>query len=106
MKKTTRGTGNVFADIGVPDPEVALVKAQLASRIVDLIEARGLTQVQAAAILGTDQPRVSDIVRGSLQQFTADRLMRFITALGSDVEIAVHPGRRARGAGHLRVVGR
>lgn len=105
MKKMTRGTGNVFADIGVPDPEVALVKAQLASRIVDLIEARGLTQVQAAAILGTDQPRVSDIVRGSLQQFTADRLMRFITALGSDVEIAVHPSRRASGAGHLRVIG-
>lgn len=102
---TLQGTGNVFADIGVPDPEVALVKAQLASRIVDLIEARGLTQVQAAAILGTDQPRVSDIVRGSLQQFTADRLMRFITALDSDVEIAVHPGRRAREAGHLRVVG-
>jgi len=68
------------------------VKAHLALRIVDLIEARALTQVQAA-ILGTDHPRVSDIVPGSLQQFTFDRLMRSITTLGSDVEIAGHPGR-------------
>lgn len=54
--------------------------------------------------IGTAPPRGSDSVLGSMQQFTADRMMRFITALGSDVEIAVHPGRRASGAGHLRAV--
>jgi predicted XRE-type DNA-binding protein len=104
MKKTHRSTGNVFADLGIRDPEVALVKAQLASRIADLIEARGLTQVQAASLLGTDQPKVSAIVRGSLEQFTTDRLIRFITALGSDVDITVHTSNRSRGAGRLRVV--
>jgi predicted XRE-type DNA-binding protein len=72
-------------------------------RIVDVIEA--LTEVQAAPMFGTDQPRVSDIVRGSLQQFPADCLMRFITVRGSDVEIAVRPDQRAPGAGHLRVFG-
>jgi len=84
-----RGSGNVFADLGVPDPEEALLKAQLADLITLTIEAEKLTQAEAAKILGIDQPKVSNLVRGKLEGFSLERLLRFLTALGSDVEIRV-----------------
>lgn len=88
----TRGSGNIFADIGLPGPEDALAKARLAEAIAETIDRRRLTQAEAAAILGVDQPKVSLIVNGRLDGFTQDRLMRYLTALGNDVEIVVrHP---------------
>jgi len=82
--------GNVFADLGLPNPEERLAKAKLASAIQDVIEDRGLTQMQAAELMGIDQPKVSKIVRGRLKEFSTERLLHFLMHLGLDVEIRVH----------------
>ena len=74
----TVSSGNVFADLGVPNPEEALAKAELAHKIIVLIRERGLTQVQAAKLLGIDQPKVSALIRGRLTGFSLERLMRFL----------------------------
>ena len=71
-----RGSGNVFADVGLPDAEDTLAKARLAEAIAEAIERRDLTQTETAAILGVDQPKISKIVNGRLEGFTQDRLMR------------------------------
>ena len=82
-------TGNVFADIGVNNPDQALAKAELARQITSIIKARGLTQTEAAEVLHIDQAKVSALARGHLRGFSADRLFRFLNALGHDVEIRV-----------------
>jgi predicted XRE-type DNA-binding protein len=82
----TVGSGNVFADIGVADPETALKKARLAARIADVIEARGWTQVQAAEQMGIDQPKVSAVLRGRLSAFSIERLLGYLRRLGQGVE--------------------
>lgn len=91
-----RGSGNVFADLGLRDPEERLAKAELAHRIAALIDAEGLTQSQAAARLGIDQPKVSMLVRGRLKDFSVERLMRFLVLLGRDVVIGVEDPRDER----------
>lgn len=85
-----RGSGNVFADMGLPNPEERLAKAGLASAIQDVIELRGLTQVQAAEIMGIDQPKVSKIIRGRLSEFSTERLLNYLIHLGIDVDIVIH----------------
>lgn len=82
-------SGNVFADLGLPNPDELLVKAQLAYQISELISARQLTQSEAAELLGIDQPKVSALIRGKLSGFSTERLFRFLNALGSNVEIRV-----------------
>src|SRR5437868_10426379 len=84
-----RGTGNVFADLGLPNPDLALAKAQLVQRIRELVAERKLTQATAADLLGLDQPKVSALVRGRVEGYSLDRLFRFLTALGQRVEISV-----------------
>jgi predicted XRE-type DNA-binding protein len=81
----TVGSGNVFADIGVANPELALKKAQLAARIAETIRARGWTQTNAAAAMGIDQPKVSDILRGRLAAYSLDRLIDYLERLGTKV---------------------
>lgn len=98
-----QGSGNVFADLGLPNPDEALAKAGLAQAITDTIERRGLTQEEAARIMGLDQPKVSAIVRGRLIGFTQDRLTRCVLALGNDVEITIRSRTAATAAGHLAV---
>src|SRR5947208_11774296 len=85
------GSGNVFADLGLPHPELARAKAELVQRIRALIADRGLTQAKAAALLGLDQPKVSALVRGRVGGYSIDRLFRPLNALGQQVEISVHP---------------
>jgi predicted XRE-type DNA-binding protein len=103
-KYVRKSSGNVFADLGVRNPEEALVKARLAHVIADAITARNMTQVEAAGLLGIDQPKVSCLVRGQLAGFSIDRLFRFVTLLGSDIEITVvEKARRDRRAGHMRI---
>jgi len=97
------GGENVFADLGLPDADERLAKAELARQIALLIRAAGLTQTQAAKRLGVDQPKVSALLRGRLKDFSTERLMRFITALDRDVEIAVREP-RDRGRAAVRVV--
>ncbi len=98
------GSGNVFADIGLPNPEERLAKADLAIRISEAIRARRLTQTRAAHILKIDQPKISRLLRGQLSGFSTERLMHFLTLLGRDVEITVKPTPRSRRQGQLRVV--
>jgi predicted XRE-type DNA-binding protein len=100
----TPSSGNVFADIGVAEPEEELAKAQLASRIRQVIRGRRLTQVAAAAVMGIDQPKVSALLNGRLANFSSERLMRLLTRLGHDVEIVVKAKPRRRQRGRLRVV--
>ena len=100
MKKkiaATRGTTNVFADLGYANSEEMLAKAQLVSRISGIIKQRRLTQGDAATLLGIDQPNVSRLLRGQLGGFSYERLLKFLNALGWDVEIVVkRPGRARR----------
>jgi predicted XRE-type DNA-binding protein len=97
-------SGNVFEDLGLPDSGQALVKAELAARIADVIARRHLTQAAAAKILEIDQPTVSDLMRGQLRGFSSDRLFRFLNALGKDVEIVIKTRRRSSSRPHIRVI--
>ena len=90
MKKPyVEGSGNIYVDLGVANPQEARAKADLAHRIVDIIESRKLTQVQAAKVLGVDQPKISALMRGRLTDFSIERLLRFLLSLGHDVHITV-----------------
>jgi predicted XRE-type DNA-binding protein len=91
------GTANVFADLGYADAGTHLLKAELVKRIQHRIDDRHLTQVQAAGLIGVSQPDVSRILRGHFRDFSVERLMRFLTALGCEVDIVVRsPGEPAR----------
>lgn len=90
-----RGSGNVFADVGIPNPDSALAKAKLVQRIRELITERKLTQAKAAEVLGIDQPKVSALVRGRVEGYTIDRLFRFLSILGQRVEITVRPTKKS-----------
>ena len=101
----TASSGNVFADLGFAEPEEELTKAQLASHIRQAIKRRRLTQATAAALMGVDQPKVSALLNGRLANFSSERLMRLLTALGQDVEIIVRTKPRNRARGRIRVIG-
>ena len=100
----TASSGNVFADIGLPQPEEELAKAQLASRIRRVIHQGRLTQAAAAALMGIDQPKVSALLNGRLANFSSERLMRLLTRLGQDIEIVLKAKPRRRNAGRIRVI--
>ena len=87
--KIERGSDNVFADLGLPDAEGHLIKAGLVARIDKIIRELGLKQVEAAKLLGLSQPDVSRLLRGNFRDFSIERLLRLLTALGRDVEIVV-----------------
>ncbi len=95
--RASDGTGNVFADLGLPNPEQELVKARLTLQIYRLIRQRGLTQTQAAELLGVKQPQVSLLMRNRAGNFSMGRLIDFLTALGQDVQITVKPTRKEHG---------
>lgn len=98
-------SGNVFADLGLPDADELMLKARLAHQITILLEERGLTQAEAARMLGTQQPKISQLVRGALGGFSLERLIRYLTVLGRDVEIVVHEQPRPRGSATVTVAG-
>ncbi len=89
MVKIERGSDNVFADLGLPGAEGHLFKAGLVSRVDKIIREHGLNQVEAAKLLGLSQPDVSRLLRGNFRDFSIERLLRLLTALGRDVEIVV-----------------
>jgi predicted XRE-type DNA-binding protein len=93
----TESTGNVFVDLGLPNAEQELLKAQLVLQIYRIIKQRGLTQTQAAEALGIKQPHVSLLMRNRAGTFSVGRLIDFLTALGQDVEITVRPTRKKHG---------
>ena len=98
----TPSSGNVFADMGLPEPEEELTKAQLASQLREVIRRQRLTQVAAASRMGIDQPKVSALLNGRLANFSSDRLMRLLTALGQDGEITVPAKPRNQAHGCVR----
>jgi predicted XRE-type DNA-binding protein len=100
----TESSGNVFADMGLPEAEEELTKAQLSSHIRHVIKRRRLTQVAAAALMGIDQPKVSALLNGRLANFSSERLMRLLTALGQDVDITVRAKPRNRAIARIRVL--
>jgi predicted XRE-type DNA-binding protein len=102
-REFTQSSGNVFADLNLPQADDLLAKAELAAKIIAEIQRRRLTQNQAATILGIDQPKVSALKQGKLIGFSIERLMRLLLRLGRDIEITVK-GRAKVGSGaRLRV---
>lgn len=101
--RVTQGSGNVFADLGLSNPDERLAKAELARAISQVIKERGLTQRDAAALMGIDQPKVSHVLRGRLADFSTERLLSFLIGLGRDIEIVVRPAPKSRKRGRLHV---
>jgi predicted XRE-type DNA-binding protein len=98
-------TGNVFADLELPNAGDELAKAKIVHRISKAIEEQGLTQIEAARILGIDQPKISALIRGRFGGFSLERLFRFLNALDQDVDIVIRPPRKAKKEASTRVVG-
>ena len=92
-----KSSGNVFADLGFANPEREQLKAQLTLQIYRIIKKRSLTQAEAGQILGIKQPHVSALMRNRSGDFSVERLMDFLVALGQEVEITVRPTRRDHG---------
>jgi predicted XRE-type DNA-binding protein len=97
------GSGNVFKDLGVPNAEEHLVKAQLVFKIDAIRKERRLKQIEVADLLGIRQPDVSKMLRGEFRQFSVERLLRFLVALNQDVEIVGKPHRDRGNAPALHV---
>ncbi len=102
-KRYETGSRNVFKDIGLPNAEEHLVKAQLVFKIDTILRDRGLKQVEAAELFGIRQPDVSKMLRGEFRQFSVERLLRFLVALDQDVEIVIKPHRDRNNAPALQV---
>ena len=100
-KTINRGTGNVFADLGFADAEERQTKLRLARAINAIVAERGVTQAEAAGLLGINQPKISALMNYRLAGFSVERLMTLLTALDRDVEIVIR--KRARGGGRISV---
>jgi predicted XRE-type DNA-binding protein len=98
------GSTNVYADLGRPDAEEMLIKAQLATKIGETIKRRRLTQVEAAEIIGLPQPKLSGLLRGQFRGVSEAKMLNCLTRLGRDVKIVVGPSRRRSGVGHIEVL--
>lgn len=96
------GTGNIFADLGIQNAEEALAKAELAQTIGDILQARRLTQAQAALVLGIDQPKVSALLCGRLTRFSIEKMLQFLLLLGKDIAITIKPRQRGRSRSSTR----
>jgi len=97
------GSGNIFADLGLPNAEEHQLKAALVVQLKRLIKERRLTQVAAAKLIGIKQPDLSNILRGHYRGYSMERLMRMLTAFDQDVEITVRPRRKAGEGGRIRL---
>ena len=97
--RVTKSSGNVYADLGLKNPEEHALKADLVRQIAAILKEEGMTQGDAAGRLGIAQPDVSRMLNGHFRQFSVERLMRFLIALGQNVEIVVSPATAARARG-------
>jgi len=98
------GSENVYADLGLPDADEMLVKAQLATKIGEIIKGRRWTQQQAAEVLGMTQPKLSNLLRGQFRGVSEAKMLECLAKLGRDVKIVVGPARRSAKPGHVEVV--
>lgn len=99
--KVEMGSGNIFADLGLPDAETHFLKAQIVSEIYRLTHERQMTQAQAGQRMGISQPEASRLFKGNFREYSIDRLMGFLTAFGRDVEIVVRPHKTAGKGGRI-----
>lgn len=102
-EKVDPGSGDVFVDLGFPNPGEHRLRAQLAMRINDLVAERRLTQAKTAELFGIPQPHVSDLKHYKLSRFSSERLLHFLTRLDRDVEIVIRPKAKGRQVGHLMI---
>ena len=102
-RESTPSSGNVFADLKLPRADDLLAKAELAAKIIAEIQRRHLTQSQAAALLGIDQPKISALKQGKLSGFSIERLLRLLLRLGRDIEINVREKPKSRAIPRLLV---
>jgi predicted XRE-type DNA-binding protein len=102
-KRYEAGSRNVFKDLGMPNAEEHFVKARLVFKIYTLMKERHLKQIEAADLLGIQQPDVSKMLRGEFRHFSVERLLRFLVALDQDIEIVVKPHRDTKNAPALHV---
>ncbi len=98
-----RGSGNVFADLDLPDADSLIIKAELVARIDAIIRRRGITQTEAGRMLGLSRPDVSRLLRGDFHEYSLERLLRLLARLGRDIEIVIRRPRSPSGAGTLRI---
>ena len=98
------GPSNVYAELGYPDADDMLVKAQLVSKIAEIIQRRGLTQVESAKLLGLTQPKISAMLRGQFRGFSERKLIDCLTSLGRDVQIVVKEAPKRREVGRVTIV--
>lgn len=97
------GSGNVFADLGLPDADTHLLKAELVFQLDAIIRQRRLTQREAACLLGVSQPDVSRLLRGRFRDYSVERLLRLLTTLDRDVEIVIRRRKSSAGVGVVKV---
>lgn len=102
MSEIERGSTNVYADLGTPNAEEMLVKAQLATKIGEIIRRRKMTQMEATRLLGIPQPKLSNMLRGQFRGIFEAKMLECLTRLGSNVRIVVSPA-RSRAEGHVSV---
>ena len=100
--KTKTSSGNVFADLGLPDAEETLAKAEIVRQIDITIKKKKLTQTRAAQILGISQPKVSKLLRGYFENFSLERLFRLLNKLVQDINISIS-AKPHSGEGHTRI---
>ena len=104
MMKNTKGSMNVYADLGTADAGEMLIKAQLASAISEIIKRRKLTQAQASALLCISQAKLAEMRQGRFRRISGTSMLECMTLLGRDVQIVVKPVSRSRKTGHVSVL--
>lgn len=104
MKEIEKGSTNVYADLSMTNAEEMLVKAQLATKIAEIIKQRRITQVQAAELLGMPQPKLSNMLRGRFRGISEVKMLECLTRLGRDVQIVIRTASRSRKTGHVSVL--
>lgn len=104
MAKIEKSSGNVYKDLGVPNPEQMFIKATLAAKISEILAQRGLTQVEAAKLLSIPQPKVSALLRGQFRGISEAKMLECLNRLGRDIDIVVRKPSRTRADGRTNVV--
>ena len=104
MIEIEKSSGNVYADLGMADADEMIVKAQLASKIGEIVKGRKWSQQKAAEVLGIPQPKLSKMLRGQFRGISEAKMLDCLARLGRDVQIVIGPPRRTTSVGHVAVV--
>jgi predicted XRE-type DNA-binding protein len=104
MIEIEKSSGNVYADLGMADADEMIVKAQLATKIGEIVKGRKWSQQKAAEVLGITQPKLSKMLRGQFRGISEAKMLDCLARLGRDVQIVIGPPRRTTSAGHVAVV--